>query len=48
LIYTAITRARTQFTLIAAAPDLSLRVLRQGILRPVKQSGQLGDLLQRF
>lgn len=48
LIYTAITRARAQFTLVAAAPDQSLRVLRQGILRPVRQSGQLGELLQRL
>ena len=47
LIYTAITRARAQFTLIAAAPDASLRVLRQGILRPETTSGQLGDLLQQ-
>ncbi|MGC8697707.1 MAG: ATP-binding domain-containing protein, partial [Halothiobacillus sp.] len=46
LIYTAITRARSKFTLIAAAPDSSLRVLRQGIARPVEPSGQLGALLQ--
>jgi exodeoxyribonuclease V alpha subunit len=47
LIYTAITRARSKFTLIAAAPDSSLRVLRQGVLRQVEPSGQLGNLLQR-
>jgi exodeoxyribonuclease V alpha subunit len=47
LIYTAITRARSKFTLIAAASDSSLRVLRQGILRQAEPSGQLGDLLVR-
>ncbi len=46
LIYTAITRARSVFTLVVAAQDSSLNVLRQGVLRQVKQSGQLGELLQ--
>lgn len=45
LIYTAITRARCRFTLIAAASDPQLTVLRQAVRRPMRQSGQLGQLI---
>lgn len=47
LIYTAITRARRRFTLVAASTDTTFNVLRQGITRRVQRSGQLGAKLAR-
>ncbi len=45
LIYTAITRARQRFTLVTAASDTGLTVLKQGIASRVQRSGQLGAKL---
>lgn len=48
LIYTAITRARQRFTVVVAPTDTAFTVLRQGILRRVQRSGQLGAKLARL
>lgn len=44
LIYTAMTRSRQRFTLVAAPQDPALTILAQGVRRRVQRSGQLGAL----